>query len=191
MKFVEYLEFNDYEGESWRFWLQLDGNTTNLDILADIIKQAEKEENEKLPYFLNKNNIIDEETVDILVKYSFSGYRKFENKITGKLNLLNLKEKTLDETLYKGGITTLFKKEEEMVDNQHKKIVGYRDLSEKDISNINLVKELESQIAGNWLETSKIKDIDLRWLNIAKTHLEEGFSAWVKAIAQPMSPFVE
>jgi hypothetical protein len=74
-----------------------------------------------------------------------------------------------------------------MVDNQHKKITGYRDLSEAEIALMNEVK-----IAGNTLgnlvdQVAQTPGIDKRWTAIAKTHLQEGVMALVRSIARPES----
>lgn len=78
-----------------------------------------------------------------------------------------------------------------MVDNQHKKIQGYRDLSENEIECMNAVKSKEKEVAELWfgIYNQLSGHIDSRWMSIAKTHFEEGFSAFVRAIAQPESPF--
>lgn len=78
-----------------------------------------------------------------------------------------------------------------MVDNQHKKITGYRDLTEEEISSMNKVKafaiecgELISEIEGLHSDTGQ-HAIDLRWLNIGKTDLQKGFMAIVRSITKP------
>ena len=78
-----------------------------------------------------------------------------------------------------------------MVDNQHKKITGYRDLTEKEIALMNEAKELAKQVGDlcSRLATSDVVDtqegIDQRWLSIAKTDLQKGFMSLVRSIAQP------
>lgn len=76
-----------------------------------------------------------------------------------------------------------------MVDNQHEKIKGYRDLSEDEILFINKVKEIELEVGGLWRMINGFDSTDKRWAAIAKTHFEEGFSALVRSIAQPHSAF--
>jgi hypothetical protein len=76
-----------------------------------------------------------------------------------------------------------------MVDNQHKKISGYRDLTQEEIDAINSVKNAETEVGQLWRTITAIEGIDRRWANIAKTHFEEGFSALVRSIAQPESRF--
>lgn len=75
------------------------------------------------------------------------------------------------------------------MDNQHRQISGYRDLTPDEIDAINRVKDLEAEVGrlhGQFLPWS---NIDKRWLAIARTHFEEGFSAMVRSIAQPESRF--
>lgn len=76
-----------------------------------------------------------------------------------------------------------------MVDNQHQKISGYRDLSQPEIDLMNDVKAMESDVAQLWREIAGQDEIGGRWLAIARTHFQEGFSALVRSIAQPADPF--
>lgn len=79
-----------------------------------------------------------------------------------------------------------------MVDNQHQKIKGYRDLSEQEIALMNEGKELSVKV-GEYLEKleraefAKTEDQvpDKRWLAIGKTHLQQGFMAVIRSIAKP------
>lgn len=77
------------------------------------------------------------------------------------------------------------------MENQHRHIKGYRELSQAEIDAMNQVKEvaeqvrsLISQIEGLNHDTAN-HAIDLRWLNIAKTDLQKGFMFLTRAIAQP------
>lgn len=70
-----------------------------------------------------------------------------------------------------------------MVDNQHRKIAGYRDLSEDEIATINRFKELERSVY-EMLDKSPHAP-DPRHAAIAKTHLETGFMFAIKSIAKP------
>lgn len=72
-----------------------------------------------------------------------------------------------------------------MVDNQHKKIKGYRDLSQQEIDLMNSVKARAETIGQAIEEMEKVSSIDKRWLAIAKTDLQKGFMALVRSIAQP------
>jgi hypothetical protein len=71
------------------------------------------------------------------------------------------------------------------MDNQHKLIKGYRDLSQAEIQTMNDCKNLASDI-GNVIEVLEAQPgIDKRWLAIAKTDLQKGFMSLIRSIAQP------
>lgn len=76
-----------------------------------------------------------------------------------------------------------------MVENQHRLIKGYADLTQQEIDTINSIKELLADAADLWFEVKALNDVDMRWMNIAKTHFEEGAAAFVKAVAKGESPF--
>ncbi len=68
-------------------------------------------------------------------------------------------------------------------------ISGYRELSDFDLSDINAVKDLEREVGLLWRSISRRDDIDRRWLALAKTHLQEGFMAFVRSVAKPEDVF--
>ena len=75
------------------------------------------------------------------------------------------------------------------MDNQHRKIKGYRELSQAEIDAMNRCKEIEESIMKmiadfQQHEGEEIKP-DPRWLAIAKTDLQKGFMALGRAIARP------
>ena len=72
-----------------------------------------------------------------------------------------------------------------MVENQHKKIVGYRDLSEEEIRMMNTVKVLAEQVRGLIEQLEESSNSDKRWVAIAKTDLQKGFMFATRSIAQP------
>ena len=72
-----------------------------------------------------------------------------------------------------------------MVDNQHKKIKGYRDLTETEIGHMNSCKLMAESVRVLCENIEVIPDIDKRWLAIAKTDLQKGFMALVRSIAKP------
>lgn len=75
------------------------------------------------------------------------------------------------------------------MDNQHKKITGYRDLSQGEIDGMNSIKALEADAGALFQQISKIDGVDQRTLALAKTNLQQGFMWFVRAIAQPADPF--
>lgn len=72
------------------------------------------------------------------------------------------------------------------MDNQHRKVTGYRELSQDELDLINEVKA-EAVRVGHLMDRLRAKSIDMRWLSIGQTHLQQGFMAVTRAIAQPNS----
>lgn len=71
-------------------------------------------------------------------------------------------------------------------------ISGYRDLSQAEIDAMNEIKRTEVAIGELWKSIAANTDEtnpDGRWMSIAKTHFEEGFSAFVRAVAKPEPRF--
>ena len=75
------------------------------------------------------------------------------------------------------------------MENQHKKITGYRDLTQVEIDAMNAIKGCEADVAGivGWIKS--IKDVDQRNIAIARTSFEDAFMRLVRAVARPESPF--
>ena len=71
------------------------------------------------------------------------------------------------------------------MDNQHKKIKGYRDLSQGEIDTMNAVKEQGEKLRIMIDEMKSVNDTDKRWIAIAETHLQQGIMAAVRSIAKP------
>lgn len=71
--------------------------------------------------------------------------------------------------------------------DQHKKIKGYRDLTQSEIDAMNSVKDLGEKIGLLIEEMKDNKDLDKRWILIAETNLQQGIMAAVRAIAKPES----
>lgn len=69
-------------------------------------------------------------------------------------------------------------------------VAGYRPLSDDEIHTVNATKTLEDSVAQWWHEVGDtVPDVDRRWLAIARTHFQEGFSALVRAVTRPRDPF--
>jgi hypothetical protein len=71
------------------------------------------------------------------------------------------------------------------MDNQHRKIKGYRELSQAEINAMNAVKEKAAEVGELVYELEQNKDLDQRWVSIAKTDLQKGFMAATRSIAKP------
>lgn len=72
-----------------------------------------------------------------------------------------------------------------MVDNQHQKIKGYRDLSEVEIGAMNDCKSVAVEVGILCDKVAGLSGVDPRWVAIAKTDLQKGFMALVRSIARP------
>lgn len=71
------------------------------------------------------------------------------------------------------------------MDNQHKHIKGYRDLTEAEIALMNRIKEYGEQL-GTLVESMKsMPGLDQRWVSIGQTDLQRGVMALVRAVARP------
>ena len=71
------------------------------------------------------------------------------------------------------------------MENQHRKITGYRELSQDEINAMNKSKELASQVGDFIDELEKNGYVDKRWLAIAKTDLQKAFMSLTRSIAKP------
>lgn len=78
------------------------------------------------------------------------------------------------------------------MENQHRKIKGYRELSQQEIDLMNQIKEIGLTLEG--LHNSLVLlqqnsggelDPDMRWVSIGKTHLQQGLMAWTRSVAKP------
>ncbi|MGL4223842.1 MAG: DUF7681 family protein [Vibrio sp.] len=79
----------------------------------------------------------------------------------------------------------------EHMDNQHRKITGYRELNQDEIDLMNQIKAkgeelntLHDQLCAMHAATSG-HAIDYKWLSEGKTDLQKGIMCWVRAVAQP------
>lgn len=71
------------------------------------------------------------------------------------------------------------------MDNQHKKISGYRDLTQEEIDQMNALKAVGTQLGFLIMNMKQDPDVDQRWLSIAETHLQQGMMAAVRSVAKP------
>jgi hypothetical protein len=77
------------------------------------------------------------------------------------------------------------------MDNQHKKITGYRDLSQAEIDLMNEIKQFEETAAEIVARVSALvgSSQQSRDVSLAKTHYEEATIRLVRAVAYPVSPW--
>lgn len=73
------------------------------------------------------------------------------------------------------------------MENQHKKITGYRDLNQQEVNDMNDIKAEGERLKTVIAAMRSRREIDQRWVSIAETHLQQGIMAAVRAVAQPES----
>lgn len=71
------------------------------------------------------------------------------------------------------------------MDNQHKQIKGYRDLSQEEIDLMNEAKSLAVQVGDLVAKIQATPLTDKRWASIGQTDLQKGFMSIIRAVAQP------
>lgn len=71
------------------------------------------------------------------------------------------------------------------MDNQHKKIKGYRELTQTEIDLMNEVKAKGVELGELVEKLINADGLDKRWISIGKTDLQTGLMALVRGIAQP------
>ena len=75
------------------------------------------------------------------------------------------------------------------MDNQHKLIKGYRDLSQEEIEAMNGCKEMEKAVAELTKHIKSLPNTDQRNVALAVTAFEDGFMRLVRSIAKPADPY--
>lgn len=97
--FVKFTEHNDWEGESWSFFIPTNGNEEAIEDLRKCLAHMDD--------FELDEDETDEDEVDLLVKNSDTGYMDEYQKLSGELVLGDLVGSELADALYKGGIRNL------------------------------------------------------------------------------------
>jgi hypothetical protein len=86
---------------------------------------------------------------------------------------------TLDE------LKTHYPRKGDTMDNQHRKIAGYRELDAGEIALMNVIKEKGAEL-GVLIETLKsTAGLDQRWVAIGATDFQTGLMALTRAVAKP------
>lgn len=71
------------------------------------------------------------------------------------------------------------------MENQHRKISGYRELSQTEINLMNECKALEAKFNSLIDKLKAISELDQRNVSLAATHGEDAFMRAVRSIARP------
>lgn len=74
------------------------------------------------------------------------------------------------------------------MENQHRQIKGYRELSREEINLMNRIKE-HGVVLGALVEDLRAAGttLDQRWVSIGATDLQTGLMALTRSVAQPTS----
>lgn len=93
MKYYRLKEINDWEGETWNFYIPVEGNQKEIEKLKKHLVED--------TYILDKK-LYEEKDVDFLCENEDNcGYMNQHNKLAGKLKV---PKKMNDDLLYKGGV---------------------------------------------------------------------------------------
>ena len=71
------------------------------------------------------------------------------------------------------------------MENQHRKIKGYRELNEAEIMMMNVIKEKGLEL-GKLIDSLRSSNTaDQRWVSIGATDLQTGLMALTRSVAKP------
>lgn len=73
------------------------------------------------------------------------------------------------------------------MENQHRQIKGYRELSAEEIALMNEVKNTGAQLGELVAKLRATPGLDQRWVSIGATDLQTGLMALTRSVAQPTS----
>ncbi len=71
------------------------------------------------------------------------------------------------------------------MDNQHRQIKGYRELSQAEIDLMNKIKTKAAEVGALVDEFRGASEVDQRWWSIGATNLQQGFMALTRGVAKP------
>lgn len=73
------------------------------------------------------------------------------------------------------------------MDNQHRQITGYRELTQPEIDAMNKIKAKAAEVGALVEELQLTPGLDQRWVALGETQLQQGFMALTRGVAQPTS----
>ena len=71
------------------------------------------------------------------------------------------------------------------MENQHRQIKGYRELSQTEIDAMNEIKAKGAELGELVYKLRNTAGIDQRWVSIGATDLQTGLMALTRSVAQP------
>lgn len=101
MRYAVFEEDNEWEGETWAFYIPIDDNKEELNRLLYFVDALDIDS----PYSMgDADSTLSEEEVDTLINHGDAGYLPLHNKLAGKLLV---PDDLREDDLYKGGIEKL------------------------------------------------------------------------------------
>ena len=71
------------------------------------------------------------------------------------------------------------------MENQHRKIKGYRELDQTEIDVMNEIKSTGAELGKLVDKLRSMEGLDQRWISIGATDLQTGLMALTRAVAKP------
>lgn len=71
------------------------------------------------------------------------------------------------------------------MDNQHRQIKGYRELSQNEIDLMNQIKQKGAELDQLVQSLRDTEGLDQRWISIGATDLQTGLMALTRGVAKP------
>lgn len=71
------------------------------------------------------------------------------------------------------------------MENQHRKINGYRELDDQEVALMNAIKAKGAELGELIGILRHTPDLDQRWIAIGATELQQGLMALTRAVARP------
>jgi hypothetical protein len=71
------------------------------------------------------------------------------------------------------------------MDNQHRQIKGYRELSAEEIALMNEIKTKGAELGELVTKLRADQNLDQRWVSVGATDLQTGLMALTRSVAQP------
>lgn len=71
------------------------------------------------------------------------------------------------------------------MDNQHRQIKGYRELSAEEIALMNEIKTKGAELGELVAKLRSTEGLDQRWISIGATDFQTGLMALTRGVAQP------
>lgn len=71
------------------------------------------------------------------------------------------------------------------MENQHRKIKGYRELSQEEIDLMNEIKTKGAELGELVKKLEDSEETDKRWVALGKTDLQKGLMSLTRSIAKP------